>query len=151
VRNARVVLRQVTDTDANETNDDDADGLVDINETNKKDLPETNAETWSNGDVHIYRASGLTLPNNPDSDSDMLPDALEVGWRVAANPPTAPGIDTNGDGIPNFIGDLDPPFYAVVGNNGKVPGVGSLNAGDVRHRQRRHHGRHRGRQPQWLG
>jgi hypothetical protein len=135
VRNARVVLRQVTDTDANETNDDDADGLVDINETNKKDLPETNAETWSNGDVHIYRASGLTLPNNPDSDSDMLPDALEVGWRVAANPPTAPGIDTNGDGIPNFIGDLDPPFYAVVGNNGKVPGVGSLNAGDVRDRQ----------------
>ena len=135
VRNARVVLRQITDTDADESNDDDDDGLVDVDETNKKDLPETNAETWSNGDVHIYRASGLTLPNNPDSDSDMLPDALEVGWRVAGNPPTAPGIDTNGDGIPNFIGDLDPPFYAVVGNHGKVPGVGSLNQGDDRARQ----------------
>ena len=135
VRNARIVLRQITDTDANQNNDDDADGLVDINETNKKDLPAGNAEDWNNGDVHIHRASGLTLPNNPDSDSDMLPDALEVGWRVAANPPTAPGVDTNGDDIPNFIGDLDPPFYAVVANHGKVPGVGSLNQGDDRSRQ----------------
>jgi len=65
----------------------------------------------------------------------LLPDALEVGWRVASNPPTTPGIDTNQDGIPNFIADLDPPFYAVVGNNGKVPGVGSLNQGDDRTRQ----------------
>jgi hypothetical protein len=135
VRNARVVLRQITDTDDIQDNDDDNDGLTDINETNKVDLPETNAETWSNGDVHIWRASGNTLPNNPDSDSDMLPDALEVGWRLASSPPTLPGVDTNGDGIPNFIGDLDPPFYAVVGNHGRVPGVGSQSAGDDRARQ----------------
>ena len=135
VRNARVVLRQITDTDAIQDNDDDNDGLIDINETNKVDLPETNAETWSNGDVHSWRASGNTLPNNPDSDSDKLPDALEVGWRSASNPPTSPGVDTNEDGIPNFIGDLDPPFYAVVGNHGLVPGVGSQSAGDDRARQ----------------
>ena len=135
VRNARVVLRQITPTDDIQNNDDDNDGLVDINETNKVDLPETNAETWSNGDVHIWRASGITLPNNPDSDSDMLPDALEVGWRLASDPPTLPGVDTNEDGIPNFIGDLDPPFYAVVGNHNRVPGVGSQSAGDDRARQ----------------
>jgi hypothetical protein len=135
VRNARVILRQITDTDDIQDNDDDNDGLVDINETNKEDLPETNAETWSNGDVHIHYASGQTLPDCPDSDGDLLPDAVEVGWRLASNPPTLPGIDTNADGIPNFVGDLDPPFYAVVANNGRVPGVGSLNQGDDRARQ----------------
>jgi len=98
-------------------------------------LPETQPETWSNGDVHIWRASGTTLPTSPDSDGDLLPDALEVGWRTAANPPTLPGIDTNEDGIPNFIGDLDPPLYAVVAHSGFVPGVGSQNQGDDRTRQ----------------
>ncbi|MGA1540079.1 MAG: hypothetical protein ACO39C_06630, partial [Chthoniobacterales bacterium] len=135
VRNARVILRQITDTDAIQDNDDDNDGLVDITETNKRDLPETQAETWSNGDVHVWYASGRTLPNSPDSDGDLLPDALEVGWRAAGNPPTLPGIDTNEDGIPNFIGDLDPPLYAVVEHNGFVPGVGSQSQGDDRTRQ----------------
>ena len=135
VRNARVILRQITGTDSDSTNDDDEDGLVDIDETNKKDLPEANAETYSNGDVHIWRASGLTLPNSPDSDSDLLPDALEVGWRLANTNVTDVNADTNGDGFKNFIADLDPPFYAVVANNGKVPGVGSLNQGDDRTRQ----------------
>ncbi len=134
-RNARVILRQITDTDEIQDNDDDDDGLLDINETNKQDLPETNAETWSNGDVHIWYASGRSLPNSPDSDGDLLPDGLEVGWRLSEDPPTTPGVDTNDDGIPNFIGDLDPPFYAVVANNGRVPGVGSLNQGDDRARQ----------------
>jgi hypothetical protein len=135
VRNARVILRQITGTDGNSSNDDDEDGLVDVDETNKKDLPEANAETYSNGDVHIWRASGLTLPNSPDSDGDLLPDGLEVGWRLANTNVTDVNEDTNGDGFKNFIGDLDPPFYAVVGNNGKVPGVGSLNQGDDRTRQ----------------
>ncbi|MBU6182505.1 MAG: hypothetical protein KGR46_06820 [Verrucomicrobia bacterium] len=133
-RNARVLLRQIVDSDLNQSNDDDHDGLIDIDETNKKDLPATNAETWSNGDVHIHRASGLTLPTSPDSDGDGLPDGLEVGWRVAGNL-TNNSTDTNGDGIKNFVPDLDPPFYAVVSNNGKVPGVGSLNQGDDRARQ----------------
>ena len=135
VRNARVILRQITSTDGNSSNDDDNDGLIDIDETNKKDLPEGQAENYSNGNVHIWRASGLTLPNSSDSDGDLLPDALEVGWRLASSPPTNTDADTNGDGIKNFTGDLDPPFYAVVGNNGKVPGVGSRNQGDDRTRQ----------------
>ncbi|MFZ4588992.1 MAG: hypothetical protein ACOYNG_08415, partial [Terrimicrobiaceae bacterium] len=44
VRNARVLLRQITGSDLDQSNDDDHDGLVDIDETNKKDLPATNAE-----------------------------------------------------------------------------------------------------------
>ena len=134
-RNARVILRQVVEADGNENNDDDNDGLVDITETNKRDLPETQSETWSNGDVHVWYASGRTLPTSPDSDGDGLPDALEVGWRVAANPPTDPNADTNGDGRPNFIGDMDPPLYAVVEHSTYVPGVGSQSAGDDRTRQ----------------
>ncbi len=135
VRNARVILRQVVDPDDITDNDDDNDGLTDINETNKEDLPETNAETWNNGDVHIWYASGQSLPTSPDSDSDGLPDGLEVGWRVASNPPTNPAADTNGDGVPNFRGDLDPPLYAVVENYSYVPGVGSQSQGDNRTRQ----------------
>jgi hypothetical protein len=75
------------------------------------------------------------LPTSPDSDGDGLPDALEVGWRVAANPPTDPNADTNGDGRKNFIGDMDPPLYAVVEHSTYVPGVGSQSAGDDRTRQ----------------
>jgi hypothetical protein len=135
VRNARVILRQITPTDEIQDNDDDNDGLIDILETNRVELPERQAETWSNGDVHVWRASGRTLPSSPDSDGDGLPDALEVGWRVASNPPTDPAADTNGDGILNFIGDVDPPLYAVVEHHGFVPGVGSQSQGDDRTRQ----------------
>ena len=135
VRNARVLLRQITPTDEIQDNDDDNDGLIDILETNRVDLPERQAETWSNGEVHAWRASGRTLPSSPDSDGDGLPDALEVGWRNAANPPTTPGVDTNEDGVPNFIGDLDPPLYAVVEHHTLVPGVGSQSQGDDRTRQ----------------
>ncbi len=134
-RSARVILRQTIATDADENNDDDEDGLIDINETNIIALPTGNAETWNNGDVHVYNAFGRSLPSTPDSDSDGLPDGLEVGWRVAANPPTNPLTDTNGDGFKNFIGDSDPPLYAVVENHGTVPGVGSQSQGDSRTRQ----------------
>ena len=133
-RNARVVLRQVVEPDLSQDNDDDHDGLVDIDETNKKDLPATNSETWSNGEVHIWHASGLSIPTSPDSDGDGLSDGLEVGWRIASNSTNAT-LDTNGDGIPNFRPDLDPPLYAVVANSGKVPGVGDLSKGDDRTRQ----------------
>ncbi|MBM3862468.1 MAG: hypothetical protein FJ385_00740, partial [Verrucomicrobia bacterium] len=135
LRTARVILRQIVDSDLTQDNDDDHDGLVDIDETNRKPLPVTNAETWTNGDVHIHRASGRSLPTSPDSDGDGLPDGLEVGWRVASSPPTDTSVDTNADGIPNFIGDLDPPLYAVVENHSFVPGVGSQSAGDDRARQ----------------
>ena len=133
-RNASVVLRQVVDPSNLDDKDDDNDGLVNIDESNRKSLPTSNAETWSNGDVHIYYATGKSLPTSPDSDSDGLPDGLEVGWRVAGTN-TVTTADTNGDGWKNFIGDLDPPLYAVVENNPAVPGVGSQSAGDDRTRQ----------------
>ncbi|MBJ7259098.1 MAG: hypothetical protein JHD33_06110 [Chthoniobacterales bacterium] len=134
-RNARVILRQVVDADGTTDNDDDNDGLIDINETNQKELPTTGVETWVNGEVHLYYATGRSLPTSPDSDSDGLPDGLEVGWRNAISPPTDTAIDTNGDGIPNFRGDLDPPLYAVLENAGTVPGVGNASQGDTRTRQ----------------
>ena len=132
-RNATVVLRQVVDRSNLDDQDDDHDGLVNIDESNRKSLPTTGVETWKNGDVHIYYASGKSLPTSPDSDSDGLPDGLEVGWRVAGTNTVV--ADTNGDGWNNFIGDLDPPLYAVVENNPAVPGVGSQSAGDDRTRQ----------------
>ena len=82
VRNARVILRQIVDSDLTQDDDDDHDGLIDINETNKEKLPDGNAETWNNGDVHVWYAYGQTLPTSPDTDSDGLPDGLEVGGIV---------------------------------------------------------------------
>ncbi len=135
-RTATVVLRQTIATDNDEYNDDDDDGILDIDEATPKALPVGNAETWTNGDIHVFNAYGRSLPNTPDSDGDGLPDGLEVGWRTAVNPPTDPAADTNGDGFPNFIGDMDPPLYAVVENADPiVPGVGNQSAGDSRTRQ----------------
>ena len=132
-RNARVVLRQIVDPSGLDDEDDDNDGILNIDETNQRPLPAGNVETWTNGDVHIHFASGRSLPTSPDSDGDGLPDALELGFRTASGA-TDPSADTNEDGSPNFIGDVDPPFYAVVENHGVVPGVGSQSAGDDRTR-----------------
>ena len=132
-RNATVILRQVVEPSNLDDKDDDNDGLVNIDESNRKALPTTGVETWNNGDVHIYYATGKSLPTSPDSDGDGLPDGLEVGWQVAGTNTVV--ADTNGDGWNNFIGDLDPPLYAVVENNPAVPGVGSKSAGDDRTRQ----------------
>jgi hypothetical protein len=134
-RNARVILREIVETDTDESNDDDNDGLIDSDEATPRPLPVGNPETWTNADIHVHRSFGRTLPNTPDSDGDGLPDGLEVGWRTASNPPTDLTADTNGDGFPNFIGDLDPPLYAVVENHGFVPGVASQSQGDDRTRQ----------------
>ncbi|MEO8614512.1 MAG: alpha-amylase family glycosyl hydrolase, partial [Luteolibacter sp.] len=140
-RNATVVFRQVVASDPNDADDDD-DGLGDINETTTTALPTTNAETWTNGQVHVYYAYGHTNPLSPDTDGDGLPDGLEVGWRTATNPPTDPLADTNGDGVKNFVGDLDPPFFNTLGtdyvgqtpssNYGRVPGVNSSSEGGDR-------------------
>jgi len=132
-RTARVILRQpsgVTDADS------DNDGLADTDEETAKALPTTTSDGWTNGDVHVHYAFGNSLPTCPDSDGDGLPDGLEVGWRTAGtNTDTNTTEDTNLDGYPNFIGDIDPPLHAVVENAGTVPGVGSLSLGDDRSRQ----------------
>ncbi|MEM9480809.1 MAG: hypothetical protein AAGA58_14230 [Verrucomicrobiota bacterium] len=157
----------------NEDPDDDDDGLLDVDELTPVNLPNTNSETWTNGEVHIATIYGRTDPGTPDADGDLLPDELESGWRVpvvegeefqdtgwgAGNFGVGNGIfdwddangnfqhdvgeasepftdansdsvfdfgtivttDTNGDGFPNFIADLDPPFYNTVPDNNGLP------------------------------
>ena len=133
-RNATVVFRQVVPRDDADGDDDD-DGLSDVAEATATALPTTNSDTWTNGDVHVHFAYGRSNPLSPDSDGDGLPDGLEVGWRGAPNPPTNPATDTDGDGFPNFIGDLDPPFYNTLDNLGNVPGVNTAAEGGDRSRQ----------------
>lgn len=135
IRNATVIIRQVVarnDADA----DDDDDGLSDVSEATVSNLPTTNSDTWTNGQVHVARAYGQTNPLRPDTDGDGLPDGLEVGWRTASNPPTDPATDTDGNGSPNFIGDLDPPFYNTLDNVGRVPGVNTASEGGDRASQK---------------
>ena len=145
-RNTTVAFRQVVDGDDDDTDDDD-DGLLDIDENTTQVLPnqspdggitpapKPNPEQWTNGEVHIYYAFGRTNPFSPDSDGDLLPDGLEVGWRSSINPPTDPTADTDGDGTPNFVPDLDPPFYNTLDNFGRVPDVNSQSEGGDRARQ----------------
>ncbi len=134
-RNATVVIRQVVERNELDDDDDD-DGLTDFSETTVTNLPTTNSDTWTNGQVHVARAYGQSNPLRPDTDGDGLPDGLEVGWRVALNPPTNPATDTDGDGFPNYIADLDPPFYNTLDNVGKVPGVNTASEGGDRAAQR---------------
>lgn len=117
VRNTTVILREQVPADPNDYDDDD-DGLTDTDEGTPEDLPETNPETWNNGDVHIWEIYGRTGPTLPDTDGDLLPDGLESGWRTVDANMTDITADTNGDGYPNFIADLDPPFYNTVPDNG---------------------------------
>ncbi len=120
IRNTRVILREQVDPDPHDYDDDD-DGLSDANEGTPEDLPETNPETWNNGDVHVWQVFGRTDPTLPDTDGDLLPDGLESGWRTADTNITDVTADTNGDGYPNFIADLDPPFYNTVPDNKGLP------------------------------
>ncbi|MCH7224752.1 alpha-amylase family glycosyl hydrolase [Haloferula sp. A504] len=143
IRNATVIRRQLVEADDGDLDDDD-DGLADFDEGTLLPLPngfslgedgyKPNPEDWVNGDVHIHFASGQSNPFMPDTDGDGLPDGLEVGWRTPG-PDTNTASDTNGDGRPNFIGDLDPPFYNTLDNLGSVPGVNSASEGGDRARQ----------------
>lgn len=120
-RAARVIFRESVINNTNDFDDDD-DGLYDTMETSSTNLPSSNAETWINGDVHIWMAFGRTDPLRPDSDGDGLPDGLEVGWRGPIDiSQTDTNIDTNGDGWKNFRGDRDPPFFNTVPDNWDVP------------------------------
>ena len=113
-RTVRVLLRQMVANDPVDFDDDD-DGLYDEFETTAAALPDSNSETWNNGDVHMWAIRGRTDPLMPDTDGDGLPDGLELGWGspLAATDPLA---DTNGDGWPNFIGDGDVPIYNTTDN-----------------------------------
>jgi len=144
-RNTTVLYRERVEDDEDDADDDD-DGLRDSDESTPQLLPnqspdggitpapKPNPEQWTNGEVHRYYAFGRSDPHSPDSDGDGLPDGLEVGWRAADDPPTDPNADTDGDGFPNFIGDLDPPFYNTLDNFGNVPGVDSQSQGGDRAR-----------------
>jgi len=144
-RNATVIRRQIVVDDAGDLDDDD-DGLADFDEGTTTPLPngfpsndpryKPNPEQWTNGDVHVHNAYGFSNPLMPDTDGDGLPDGLEVGWRQPG-PDTNTGADTNGDGTPNFVGDLDPPFYNTLDNEGSVPGVNSASQGGDRAKQLR--------------
>jgi len=130
LRDTRVIFRQIVAADTNKPDWDD-DGIFNSAETTPTNLPAGNDETWVNGDVHIYKIYGRTDPLKPDTDGDGLPDGLESGWRVPAVG-TDTNTDTNGDGWPNFISDLDPPFFNTLDNYGKVPGVNSADEGGDR-------------------
>ncbi|HJT80779.1 MAG TPA: hypothetical protein VJ719_06235, partial [Chthoniobacterales bacterium] len=95
-------------------------------ETTAIALPTSNSETWTDGQVHIWAISGRTDPLNPDSDNDGLSDGLELGWGAAVGD-TNPATDTNGDGIPNFQPDLDPPVYNTTDNSGAPSGYELFN------------------------
>lgn len=144
-RNATVIFRQSVAENPNDLDDDD-DGLADFDEGTSTPLPngfptddpryKPNSEQWTNGEVHIHNAYGMSHPLMPDTDGDGLPDGLEVGWRTPGSD-TNTATDTNGDGLPNFVGDLDPPFYNTLDNLGSVPGVNSASEGGDRAKQLR--------------
>ncbi len=121
-RGVTVLFREMVAASTNDYDDDD-DGLYDTNETSPTNLPDTNPETWNNGQVHIWYIYGKTDPLLPDTDGDGLPDGLESGWRAPVDVgQTDTNTDTNGDGWKNFLGDIDPPFYNTVPDNSGVPG-----------------------------
>ncbi len=124
-RNAQVVFRQIVDPNSGKDDlDDDGLGLYGPTsapiESTAIPLPTTNSETWTNDQVHISAISGKTDPLNPDTDGDNLSDGLELGWGTAVGD-TNVNTDTNGDGVPNFESDLDPPIYNTT-DNGSPPG-----------------------------
>jgi len=116
-RDVTVVVRQVVPEDPNDLDDDD-DGLADSDELTRKDLPESNSETWTNGDVHVWRIFGRTNPVSPDSDDDLVPDGVESGLGGTYSAGTNITTDTDGDGFPNFIADVDPPVFNTTDNSG---------------------------------
>ena len=121
-RNATVVFRQIVEFD--DSSDSDNDGIPDDIESTKQDLPPGgNDENWLNGDVHVWVLSGRTDPRRPVSDGGKLPDGLELGLIgpiPVENKPNATLLtaDTDGDGFPNFLPDLDPPIYNTKDNSG---------------------------------
>ncbi|MCH8528782.1 MAG: hypothetical protein LAT79_16785 [Kiritimatiellae bacterium] len=117
MRTIPVRFRQMADADS--SGDSDNDGLPDDWEITQRPLPETDSEGWENGDVHVWMMSGRTNPLMPVTDGGGLPDGLQVGLTGPIDPAaTDITVDTNGDGFPNFIPDLDPPIFNTLDNSG---------------------------------
>ncbi len=120
-RDATVVFRQVVTVVAGKLDNDD-DGIPDDIETTAVPLPTTSSDSWTDDQVHRYMISGKTGALTPDTDGDGLPDGLELGLTVpmidtgATTADTNTATDTNGDGIPNFVADFDPPIYNTTDN-----------------------------------
>ena len=154
-----MVFRQLVAATAGKLDNDD-DGLPDDVETTQVPLPTTASETWTNDQVHRYIISGKTNALSPDTDGDLLPDGLELGLTAPladpARPQTPiPPTDTNGDGIPNFVADFDPPVFNTTDNSSAPAGqdysyygswpynLNNARTGpDRRLDDRRHQGRH---------
>lgn len=114
-RTIPVRIRQLVDQD--ESGDSDNDGIPDALEVSQVPLPETDSEFWNNGDVHIHRITGRTDPLMPITDGSLLPDGLQLGLTAPIGSGTDLDADTNGDGFPNFIRDLDPPLFNTFDND----------------------------------
>ena len=127
-RSATIRFRQLAHVaDTNDLDWDD-DGILNVRENDAIELPKRTDETWTQDEVFDFWSTGKTDTGCPDSDGDGLPDGLELGYRTAPGG-TDTACDTNGDGWPNFIGDIDPPFYNTLPNKDRFePGVIS-NAG----------------------
>lgn len=109
-RNATVIGEAFTDTGYGPNNTGAGNGVFDFNDAN------------NNGIHDVGEASEPFT----DADSDGKFD-----------PGTILTMDTNGDGLPNFRGDIDPPFYNTLDNLGKVPGVNTASEGGDRAKQLR--------------
>ena len=123
VRNATIQFKEMaSNTDTNNLDWDD-DGILNSYENTKVSLPTNRVEeSWTQDEVFIHFASGRSSDTSPDTDSDGLPDALELGYRACQDySATDASADSNADGWPNAIRDLDPPFYNTKDNSGKVP------------------------------
>ena len=132
LRTATIRFRQLVHvTDPNDADWDD-DGADNKREQENLGMPTGESEYWTQDAIFDYHSTGKSDPDCPDSDGDGLPDALELGYRKAADGTDA-STDTNGDGWPNFIWDRDPPFYnSCESLYGKVPGVTSATEGGDR-------------------
>ena len=121
-RTITVIFRELVAPSTN-TLDDDMDGILDDQEQNAFNLPPTNPETWTNWEVKAWAGFGRSGFLSPDTDGDLLPDGLEIGIRLlnVDTSITDTNVDTNGDGFPNFLSDLDPPLYNTVPDHFGVP------------------------------
>ena len=126
-RDATVILRQIVTPVAGKLDNDD-DGIPDDIETTQVPLPTTSSDTWTNDQVHRYIISGKTNKLSPDTDGDGLSDGLELGLTSpmidagATTADTNTTTDTNGDGIPNFEADFDPPVFNTTDNSSAPSG-----------------------------